>query len=64
MPKSKEKLQSTQPDSYTLQARAELITTASENIYTDEYIKRCLYIPPVSSPVVFSWRQPAPEATN
>lgn len=53
MPKSKEKLQSTQYDGYTLQARSELITTASENIHTSEYIKRCLYIPPVSSPVVF-----------
>lgn len=38
MPKSKEKLQSTQHDGYTLEARSEPITTASENIHASECI--------------------------
>ena len=54
MHKTEQDLQSTQHDSYTLEARSEPITTASEHINPSEDVKRRALFSRRSPPLLFS----------
>jgi hypothetical protein len=54
MHKTEQNLQPTQHDSYTLEARSEPITTASEHINPSEYVKCLALFSRRSHPLLFS----------
>lgn len=58
MHKAEQNLQSTQHDSYTLEARSELITTASEHNCPSEDVKRRALLSCWSYPLLFSTSRP------